>query len=239
MILHGIDDPSNIVRGNSLVRPLRDYTEDDRVHVIVTNPPFGGTEEDGIELGFPKKFQTRETADLFLVLIIHLLKENGRVGIVLPDGSLSGEGVKQRIREHLLNKCNLHTIIRLPNSVFKPYATVSTNLLFFSKGEPAKEVWYYEHQLPEGYKSYSKTKPIQLSEFDVIKKWWNNREEGPFSWKVDIKDIEEKGFNLDIKNPNIKRKKIEQSPEEIISEIRENQSQIDQLLSEIEELIKS
>lgn len=239
MILHGIDDPSNIIRGNSLVRPLRDYTESDRVHVIVTNPPFGGTEEDGIELGFPKNFQTRETADLFLVSIIHLLKENGRVGIVLPDGSLSGEGVKQRIREHLLTKCNLHTIIRLPNSVFKPYATVSTNLLFFSKGEPTKEVWYYEHQLPEGYKSYSKTKPIQLSEFDVIKKWWINRKEGPFSWKVDIKDIESRGFNLDIKNPNVQRKKIDQSPEEIIAEIRNNQRQIDQLLNEVEKLIQS
>ena len=174
MLLHGIDVPTNIRRDNTLARPLRDYGPSDRVEVIVTNPPFGGEEEQGIETNFPNQWQTRETADLFLVLIMHLLKDGGRAAVVLPDGFLSGEGVKTRIKERLLEECNLHTIVRLPKGVFAPYTPINTNLLFFTKGEPTKEVWYYGHQYPEGQKSYSKTRPIRIEEFDAEKQWWED-----------------------------------------------------------------
>ena len=177
MLLHGIEVPSRIRHDNALARPLRDYTPKDRLDIIVTNPPFGGQEEDGIESNFPTNFQTRETADLFLALIMHILKDGGRCGIVLPDGTLFGEGVKTRIKEKLLQECNLHTIVRLPNGVFSPYTGIKTNLLFFTKGEPTKEIWYYEHPYPAGYKSYSKTKPMRIDEFAPEKTWWTNREE--------------------------------------------------------------
>ncbi|MCD4841005.1 MAG: SAM-dependent methyltransferase, partial [Methanosarcinales archaeon] len=187
---------------NTLARPLRDYGPKDRVDVIITNPPFGGMEEDGIEQSFPTAYRTRETADLFLVLIVHLLKDGGRGAIVLPDGTLFGEGVKTRIKEKLLEECNLHTIVRLPNGVFSPYTGIKTNLLFFTKGEPTKEVWYYEHPYPEGYKSYSKTKPMRIEEFEPEKAWWENRQENDFTWRVQVEDIKANGYNLDIKNPN-------------------------------------
>ncbi|MBM4224203.1 MAG: SAM-dependent DNA methyltransferase, partial [Gammaproteobacteria bacterium] len=167
-----------------------------------TNPPFGGMEEDGIESNFPSEFRTRETADLFLVLIMNLLKPGGRAGIVLPDGTLFGEGVKTRIKEALLRECNLHTIVRLPNGVFAPYTPIRTNLLFFTKGEPTKEIWYYEHPYPPGAKSYNKTKPIRIEEFDAEKAWWTKRAENPQAWRVPIKQIKDGGFNLDIKNPH-------------------------------------
>jgi type I restriction enzyme M protein len=202
MLLHGIDIPSSIRHDNTLSRPLRDYGPKDRVDVIVTNPPFGGMEEDGIESNFPTEFRTRETADLFLVLIMNLLKPGGRAGIVLPDGTLFGEGVKSRIKEALLRECNLHTIVRLPNGVFAPYTSIRTNLLFFTKGEPTKEIWYYEHPYPPGAKSYNKTKPIRIEEFDAEKAWWKKREENAQAWRVPIKQIKDSGFNLDIKNPN-------------------------------------
>lgn len=202
MLLHGIEVPSNIRHDNTLTRPLRDYGPKDRVDVIVTNPPFGGIEEDGVESNFPATFRTRETADLFLVLIMHLLKPGGRCAMVLPDGSLFGEGVKTRIKEKLLQECNLHTIVRLPNGVFNPYTGIKTNLLFFEKGTPTKDVWYYEHPYPDGYKSYSKTKPIRIKEFDAEKKWWKKRKESERAWKVSVKDIADRGYNLDIKNPN-------------------------------------
>lgn len=202
ILLHGIDIPANIRHDNTLARPLRDYTPKDRVDVIVTNPPFGGMEEDGIETNFPKAWQTRETADLFLVLIMHLLKPGGRGAIVLPDGTLFGEGVKTRIKEQLLDECNLHTIVRLPNGVFSPYTGIKTNLLFFTKGEKTKHVWYYEHPYPDGVKSYNKTKPIRIEEFAAEKKWWKKRKESEQAWKVSVDDIKAAGFNLDIKNPN-------------------------------------
>ena len=201
MLLHGIDVPSNIRHDNTLSRPLRDYGPKDRVDCIITNPPFGGMEEDGIESNFPQTFRTRETADLFLVLIMHLLKDGGRGAIVLPDGTLFGEGVKTRIKEKLLTECDLHTIVRLPNGVFAPYTGIKTNLLFFTKGRPTKDVWFYEHPYPPGAKSYNKTKPIRIDEFDVEKEWWGvtkgksarpgepnlkKREENEFAWKVDF-----------------------------------------------------
>ena len=202
MMVHGIEVPSNILNDNTLARPLRDYGPKDQVDVIVTNPPFGGVEEDGIEKNFPAEFRTRETADLFLVLVMELLKDGGRAAIVLPDGTLFGEGIKTRIKKKMLEECNLHTIVRLPKTVFAPYTTIATNVLFLTKGEPTKDIWYYEHQLPEGVKAYNKTKPMRLSEFDEEKKWWTKRKETEKAWKVSAKDIVANNYNLDIKNPN-------------------------------------
>ena len=202
MIVHGIDVPTGIRHDNTLARPLRDISMRDRVDVVLTNPPFGGMEEDGIEHNFPREFRTRETADLFLVLIVELLKPGGRAAVVLPDGTLFGEGVKTRLKERLLTECELHTIVRLPNGVFAPYTGIKTNVLFFEKGRPTTEVWYYEHPYPEGYKSYSKTKPMRIEEFEPEKAWWENRVENEFAWKVGIDEIRERNFNLDIANPN-------------------------------------
>ena len=202
LMLHGIDVPANVRHDNTLARPLRDWTPRERVDVIVTNPPFGGMEEDGIEANFPAEFRTRETADLFLVLLMKILKPGGRAGLVLPDGTLFGEGVKTRIKESLLAECNLHTIVRLPNGVFSPYTSIRTNLLFFTKGQPTTEIWYYEHPYPPGAKSYNKTKPIRIEEFAPERAWWHKRVENEFAWRVDIETIRAGGFNLDMKNPH-------------------------------------
>lgn len=206
MLLHGIEDPSFVRHDNTLARPYISYTQSDRVDIGLTNPPFGGREEDGIEQNFPQHFRTRETADLFLALIVRLLKPGGRAAVVLPDGSLFGEGVKTRLKEHLMAECNLHTIVRLPNSVFRPYASIGTNLLFFEKGEPTKEIWFWEHRVPEGQKAYSMTKPIRLERLKGCIDWWGGRdrkgrEEGPFAWKVTAEEVKARGYNLDIKNP--------------------------------------
>ncbi len=203
LLLHGIDVPATVRHDNTLARPLIDWSPADRVDVVVTNPPFGGTEEPGIETNFPSNFRTRETADLFLVLIMHLLKAGGRCAIVLPDGMMFGEGIKTRIKEKLLDECNLHTIIRLPNGVFKPYTGIKTNLLFFEKGKPTERIWFYEHQYPDGYKSYSKTKPLRIEEFDAEKAWWVAREESEIAWSVGIDEIKASGYNLDVSNPNV------------------------------------
>ena len=219
MLLHGIEVPSQIRHDNTLARPLRDYGSADKVDVIVTNPPFGGMEEDGIESNFPASYRTRETADLFLVLIMHLLKDGGRGAIVLPDGTLFGEGVKTRIKEKLLEECNLHTIVRLPNGVFSPYTGIKTNLLFFTKGTPTKEIWYYEHPYPNGAKTYNKTKPIRIEEFEPEKAWWNKREKNEFAWKVSIDEIKANGYNLDIKNPSVVNN-AHRDPEELLAEYR-------------------
>ena len=220
MMVHGIEVPSNILNDNTLARPLRDYGKKDQVDVIVTNPPFGGVEEDGIENNFPAEFRTRETADLFLVLVVELLKDGGRAAIVLPDGTLFGEGIKTRIKKKMLEECNLHTIVRLPKTVFAPYTSIATNVLFLTKGEPTKDIWYYEHQLPEGVKAYNKTKPMRLSEFDEEKKWWSKRKETEKAWKVSAKDIAANNYNLDIKNPNAPVETHE-DPEELLVQYAE------------------
>jgi type I restriction enzyme M protein len=206
LITHDIEVPQ-IENGDSLSREYTSIRQKDRVDIIVANPPFGGVVGDGMETNFPLNYRTKESADLFLILFIQLLKDGGRAGIVLPDGSLTGDGVKQRVRQKLLEDCNVHTIVRLPQSVFAPYATVNTNLLFFEKGKPTKEIWYYEHTLPEGAKAYSKTKPIRIEEFDPLKTWWKKRSESEVAWKVPIKTIIERNYDLDIKNPN---KKVEE-----------------------------
>lgn len=209
LLLHGIEVPVNVRHDNTLARPLRDYTATDRVDVVLTNPPFGGTEEPGIEAGFPADVRSKETADLFLVLIKHILKPGGRAAVVLPDGTLFGDGVKARIKQQLLEECDLHTIVRLPRSVFAPYTNIKTNLLFFTKGRPTKTIWYYEHPYPTGVKNYNKTKPIRLEEFDAEKAWWGSeadgfaaRVESERAWKVDIEDIKAANYDLDQKNPH-------------------------------------
>lgn len=194
----------NVDYTDSLNREYTSIGAKDRVDVILANPPFGASVTDGVETNFPLNYRTTESADLFLLLMVRYLKDGGRAAIVLPDGSLTGDGVKQRIRQHWLESCNLHTIVRLPNSVFQPYASVATNLLFFTKGEPTKEIWYWEHQLLEGVKSYSKTKPIQSSEFDGVKQWWGNRVENEQAWRVSIDTLTANGFSLDVKNPHVK-----------------------------------
>jgi type I restriction enzyme M protein len=202
LLLHGIDVPASVRHDNTLARPLRDWGPKERVDVIVTNPPFGGMEEDGIEANYPAEFRTRETADLFLVLLMKLLKPGGRAGLVLPDGTLFGEGVKTRIKEALLAECNLHTIVRLPNGVFNPYTGIRTNLLFFTKGTPTREVWYYEHPYPPRQKSYNKGKPIRIEEFEPERQWWNHRVENEHAWRVSIEEIKADNYNLDRKNPH-------------------------------------
>jgi type I restriction enzyme M protein len=236
LILHGIDTPQ-VKHDNSLTKNVRDYKPVDRVDIIVTNPPFGGIEEDGIQVNFPQQFQTKETADLFMVLLMYMLKDTGRAGIVLPDGFLFGEGVKTTIKEKLLDEFNLHTIVRLPNGVFSPYTAINTNLLFFDKGQPTKEIWYFEHPLPEGYKSYSKTKPISIQEFDIEKQWWNKREINNYAWKVSIEDIKARNYNLDIKNPNKVDDEIIMSIEELVERIEKNLSNSQHIMNEIKGVI--
>ena len=235
LILHDIEAP-NIKHDNSLSRPIIDYTDKDKVDIVVTNPPFGGAEEEGIENNFPAEFRTRETADLFLVLIMKLLRDGGKSGIVLPDGFLFGEGIKTRIKEKLLSEFNLHTIVRLPNGVFNPYTGIRTNLLFFERGKPTKEVWYFEHPLPAGYKTYGKTKPVRHEEFEFEKEWWNNREDEKFKqycWKVSKEEIVKRNYNLDINNPTKPESEKELSKEEIIVKIEQNLNRTREILDEL------
>ncbi len=235
LITHDIAVPQ-ITNGDSLSREYNSIRQKDRVDIIVANPPFGGVVGDGMETNFPLNYRTKESADLFLILFIQLLKDGGRAGIVLPDGSLTGDGVKQRVRQKLLEDCNVHTIVRLPQSVFAPYATVNTNLIFFEKGKPTKEIWYYGHTLPEGQKAYSKTKPIRIEEFNPIKDWWNNRTESEVSWKVPMKTIIDRNYDLDIKNPNKVVEEVVYDRKMIINRIEHNQSKISEILEELKSL---
>ena len=249
MILHGIDTPTQIEHKNMLSdRPYKDYGEKDRVNVIVTNPPFGGMEEDGVENQFPAAFRTRETADLFMTLFIHLLRDGGRAAVVLPDGFLFGEGMKNRLKEKLLEECNLHTIVRLPNGVFNPYTGIKTNILFFTKKPekewPAtKEVWFYEHPYPEGVTSYNKTKPMRFEEFDTECNWWGNEEDGfktrettEQAWKVNLEDIVARNYNLDIKNPH-EGEQINHDPEELLREYTQQQNEIQSLRDQLKGIL--
>ncbi len=235
MIIHGVEVPDNIRHDDMLAKPLTEYGPKDRVDVIVANPPFGGVVKEGAEKNFPSEFRTKETADLFLVLFIHLLKDGGRAGIVLPDGTLFGEGVKTKIKQKLLTECNVHTIVRLPQGVFNPYAGVNTNLIFFEKGQPTKEIWYYQLPLPEGMKQYTKNRGITDAEFEPIKKWWENRKANDNAWKVSIKEIQDRGYNLDFKNPNKKEDLSHKSPEELLSAIHGREESIISILRTLQE----
>lgn len=237
LILHDIELP-NIIYDDALSKELSSISNKDKVNCILANPPFGGNVTDGMETNFPMNYRTKESADLFLILMIEYLKEDGKAGIVLPDGSLTGDGVKQRIREKLLTDCTLHTIVRLPNSVFQPYASVATNLLFFTKGKPTSEIWYYEHKLPEGQKSYSKTKPIKIEEFDTLKSWWNNRVENEQAWKVDIETIKANGYNLDIKNPHKEEDEQNHTSTELLNMLSNSFLKSNKLLEKLKSELK-
>ncbi|KAB1506366.1 N-6 DNA methylase [Photobacterium damselae] len=241
MMLHGIEVPVQIKHGNTLNKPLANW--DSNINVIATNPPFGGTEEDGIEKNFPAEMQTRETADLFLQLIVEVLDQDGRAGVVLPDGTLFGEGVKTKIKKMLTEECNLHTIVRLPNGVFNPYTGIKTNILFFTKGKPTKDVWFYEHPYPEGVKNYSKTKPMKFEEFQQEIDWWGNeadgfaaRVENEHAWKVSIKEIIERNFNLDIKNPH-QDEVIAHDPQELLASYQQQQQEIAELRNQLKNIL--
>jgi type I restriction enzyme M protein len=246
MMLHGIEVPVQVKHGNTLNKPLSNW--DSMYDVIATNPPFGGTEEDGIEKNFPSDMQTRETADLFLQLIIEVLKDGGRAAVVLPDGTLFGEGVKTKIKKMLTEECNLHTIIRLPNGVFAPYTSIKTNILFFTKGDGSpekgtKNIWFYEHPYPEGVKNYNKTKPMKFEEFKTENDWWGNEQDGfssrketPQAWRVSIDDIIARNYNLDIKNPHI-GEQISHDPQELLSQYAEQQQDIQKLRDQLKGIL--
>ncbi|MDP0562002.1 MAG: class I SAM-dependent DNA methyltransferase [Candidatus Endonucleobacter sp. (ex Gigantidas childressi)] len=248
MLLHGIEVPKNIRHGNTLNKPLSSLDDDDMVDVVISNPPFGGTEEDGIEKNFPSEYQTRETADLFLQYIIEVLNEKGRAAVVLPDGTLFGEGVKTKIKKLLLDECNLHTLVRLPNSVFAPYTSIKTNILFFDKGKPTKDIWYYEVPLPEGVKAFNKTKPMKLEDFAACAEWWGegksigektkrkNRQENEQAWKVSIDDIIARNYNLDIKNPHV-GEVISHDPEELLADYSKQQADIQTLRDQLKGIL--
>ena len=240
LMLHDVEDPTIIARGDMLGRPLTEYGPKDRVDVIIANPPFGGVVADGTQANFPKKFQTKETALLFLVLFIHLLKDGGRAGVVLPDGALFGEGVAAEIKKELLEKCNVHTIIRLPQGVFNPYAGVNTNLVFFEKGKPTEEVWYYQMELPEGLRQYTKGRPITFAEFEPVKKWWGGstraaRKASPRAYSVPIADIVARNYNLDFKNPNGSTGAEHKTPKELLADMKKKEAEITNLLAQIKD----
>ena len=241
MLLHGVEDAGFVRHDNTLARPYISYTQSDRVDIVLTNPPFGGREEDGIETNFPAHFRTRETADLFLALIIRLLKPGGRAAVVLPDGTLFGEGIKTRLKEHLMEECNLHTIVRLPNSVFRPYASIGTNLLFFEKGSPTKDIWFWEHRVPEGQKAYSMTKPIRLEHLQGCMDWWGGKDrkgrtEGPQAWRVSAEDIKARNYNLDIKNPT-SITEDHGDPETLLAELNEAEAETARLRDQLKAIL--
>lgn len=237
LILHGIETP-NIERRNSLAGQVSGFSDKDQVDVIVTNPPYGGIEEDGIETSFAKEFQTKETADLFMALLMEKLSDNGRCGIVLPDSILFGDGVKNNLKSKLLKEFNLHTIVRLPEGVFAPYTSITTNLLFFNRdNKGTKEIWYYDLALPEGMDRFTKSKQISRKDFDQVREWWNNREENQNAWLVKIDDI--KNYNLDIKNPNKSEIEDNSTLEEILDEMEKLTKENVKIVNKLKELLAS
>jgi type I restriction enzyme M protein len=253
LLLHGLETP-RIDPLNSLRHPLKEIGDKDRVDVILTNPPFGGEEERGILSNFPEDKQTSETALLFLQLIMrklgrpgahsdknHLtsqIAKGGRAGVVVPNGTLFGDGVCARIKEELLKDFNLHTIVRLPNGVFAPYTSIPTNLMFFDRSGHTKDVWYYEQPLPEGRKNYTKTQPIQFEEFSDCIAWWNKRKENDRAWKVSAAEILKNGCNLDIKNPRGKVDFEHLPPEQLADDILKKEQRIAEIMGEIKSLLK-
>jgi type I restriction enzyme M protein len=252
LLLHGLDAPQ-IDPGNALRFKLTEIGERDRVDVILTNPPFGGEEEKGIQNNFPGDKQTSETALLFLQLIMRKLRRSARVplsaggegsgvrcaraAVVVPNGTLFGDGVCARIKDELLKEFNLHTVVRLPNGVFAPYTSIPTNILFFDRSKPTTEVWYYEQPLPEGRKNYTKTAPIQFEEFAACVKWWNKRHENDHAWKVSVDQIAKANFNLDQKNPNAKEDITHLPPEKLVEDILAKEQRIAEIMRNIQNLI--
>ncbi|WP_214818377.1 class I SAM-dependent DNA methyltransferase [Exiguobacterium sp. s59] len=245
LLLHDIDNPM-IVHGNSLEKNVRDYSEREKFEVILMNPPYGGSEIDGIKMNFPLELRSSETADLFMSVIMYRLKKDGRAGVILPDGFLFGEdGSKLAIKEKLIKEFNLHTIIRLPHSVFAPYTPIHTNMLFFDKTKPTEDVWVYRLDMPEGYKNFSKSRPIKLEHFEPALEWWNNRVEiidgkNEKARKFTAEEITDRNYNLDLcKFPQDEEVILE--PQELIENYLAERSrlnhEIDSILNEIQSML--
>lgn len=239
LLLHGLESP-NIDPGNALRFPLKEIGDRERVDVILSNPPFGGEEERGILGNFPDDKQTAETALLFLQLIMRKLRRQpaGRAAVVVPNGTLFADGICGRIKQELLTEFNLHTIVRLPNGVFAPYTNIPANLLFFDRGGPTKDVWFYEQPLPEGRKNYTKTRPLQYDEFDGLLTWWKKREVSTRAWKIPAKEIRKNGCNLDYKNPTAKEDIAHLPPEQLVASILKKEQKIIEILEKVQKLLK-
>ncbi len=245
MLLHDVDNP-NIVHGNSFDRNVRDYTEEDKYDVVIMNPPYGGSEKKSVQNNFPKDLRSSETADLFMSVIMYRLKKNGRAAVILPDGFLFGtDNIKVSIKKKLLGEFNLHTIIRLPPSVFAPYTSITTNILFFDNTHPTEETWIYRVDMPEGYKHFSKTKPMKLEHFDNATEWWVDREPIEIDGfdkarKYTIQEIIDNDYNLDLCGiPHVEEEIL--PPRELIAQYQEERArlnaQIDETLDEIKRIL--
>lgn len=240
LLLHGLNAP-RIASANALDGKLTELGDKDRVDVILTNPPFGGAEEKGIQDNFPQDKRTAETALLFLQLIMRKLRRGpkpGRAAVVVPNGTLFGDGVCARIKEDLLKEFNLHTIVRLPDGVFSPYTSIPTNILFFDRGGPTKDVWYYGQPLPGGRKNYTKTRPIQFDEFAGCLEWWGKRKENERAWKIPAKELLADGCNLDRKNPSAREDITHLPPEQLAASILEKEMRIAEIVAGIQKLLE-
>ena len=238
MLLNGTDG-SNIKYGSSLSKNYSEYTDDDKVDVVLMNPPFGGEIAPGEDKNFPESYRTSETANLFVCLVLYRLKQHGRVGIVLPDSFLftNSEPAFVELKKKLMNECNLHTIVKLPVGLF--YANISTNILFFDKGKKTDGIWYYQIPLPDGYRSFSKTKPFTSEHLKSCRDWWNNRENNDInSYFITNEKIKESNYNLDFKNPNIVEEKPDYSLQQLISLIEEKAVDINSSVAQLKDLIK-
>ncbi|MBR3539294.1 MAG: SAM-dependent DNA methyltransferase [Eubacterium sp.] len=245
MLLHGIDVP-RIYHDNSLTKKVLDYSDDDRFDVILMNPPYGGNEKADIKGNFPADLASSETADLFMSVIMYRLKKNGRAAVILPDGFLFGtDNAKVSIKKKLLSEFNLHTVIRMPHSVFAPYTSITTNILFFDNTQPTADVWFYRLDMPEGYKNFSKTKPMKLEHFQPAIDWWNDRkeisEEGfDKAKKYSVQELAEKNYNIDLCGYPHEEEEI-LPPKELIQQYQEKRASlnadIDRILAEISSIL--
>jgi type I restriction enzyme M protein len=240
LVLHGVESPK-MDPLNSLRFPLREIGDRDRVDIIMTNPPFGGEEERGILGNFPEDKQTSETALLFLQLIMRKLKrppKPGRAAVVVPNGTLFGDGICARIKEELLKEFNLHTIVRLPEGVFSPYTGIPTNIIFFDRAGPSNDIWYYEIPAREG-KRYSKSRPMQFEEFSECVAWWKDRKETEQSWKINASQVLANTCNLDLRNPNSKVDIEHLPPERLIQDIIEKETRLLSIVQDVQSLLQT
>jgi type I restriction enzyme M protein len=245
MLLHDIDNPV-IIHGNSLERNVRDYKEDDRFDVVLMNPPYGGSEKEGVKINFPADLQSSETADLFITVIMYRLKKNGRAAVIIPDGFLFGtDNAKVAIKKKLLEEYNLHTVVRMPHDVFAPYTNITTNILFFERTAPTVETWFYRLDMPDGYKHFSKTKPMKLEHFAPVVEWWDNREEITVDGfdkakRYATKELIARNYNLDLCGFPHEEEEI-LPPRELIQQYQEKRASlnadIDRILAEIEAIL--
>jgi type I restriction enzyme M protein len=239
LVLHGLEAPK-IDPLNALRFKVTEIGDRDRVDVIMTNPPFGGEEEKGIQRNFPDDKQTSETALLFLQLIMRKLRRpghdgssGGRAGVVVPNGTLFGDGVAARIKQDLLENYNLHTVVRLPQGVFAPYTVIATNVLFFDRSQSTRETWYYEHTVPNNRKNYTKTQPLQFEDFEPLISWWTDRREHRWAWRVPIEELRRTGYNLDLQNPSADPGLELLSPGILIDGLVESEERILAILAEL------